>query len=519
MNGPTVSRNNSGRQLDVRRLVPLRVSSLSVWLGLIALLATACSGPDSTGDDFSATPTATSASDFAGPTPSATTAASEPTPENATPTSPPEGATASQTPADSPSTTPSPEADSPSPTPGGTAVPEAPTATSEPPGQEPTFTSPPVASNPDPLNASIRFEQIASGFLEPTLLTHAGDGTGTLYVTEKRGAIFTHDGALFMDITDRVINTGLAGNSRELGFLGLVFHPAFESNGQFYVHYNDRNGDTVISAFRTGANGLGDPSSEQVLLTMDQPEDHFNGGTILFGPDGYLYIAMGTGGNREEDHLNSQDLGSLFGKILRIDVDNGDPYAIPPDNPYLDTPGARPEVWAYGLRNPWRFDFDEATGDMYIAEPGQFGFEWIHFQSAGPDGTPPGAVNYGWPIYEGFHCFDIPSETTSDASNCSPPENYQAPILEYPRGQNGGCVIIGGSVYRGAAIPNLQGAYLYSDFCSAVVYAAWRDVNGAWQTTSLIDLPGLVSSFGEDESGNVYVLSISDGTIYQIAPD
>ncbi len=364
----------------------------------------------------------------------------------------------------------------------------------------------------------MRFEQVATGFIEPTYLTHASDGSGTLYVTEKRGMIYTLDGALFLDITDRVINTGLAGNARELGLLGLAFHPEFESNRIFYVHYNDRNGDTVVSRFEANSNGAGEPATERVLLALDQPEDHFNGGTILFGPDGHLYIALGTGGNRPEDHLNSQDLGSLFGKLLRIDVDAGNPYAIPPDNPYVDTAGAQPEIWAYGLRNPWRFDFDEATGDIYIAEPGQFGFEWVHYQAAGADGVPAGAVNYGWPVYEGFHCFDIPSGTSSDAGNCSPPENYQAPIIEYPRGQNGGCVIVGGAVYRGATVPALNGAYLYSDFCSAVVYAAWRDGAGAWQTTTLADLPGLASSFGEDESGELYLLSISDGTIYKVSP-
>ena len=363
----------------------------------------------------------------------------------------------------------------------------------------------------------MRFEQVGSGFSEPTLLTHAGDGAGTLYVTEKRGAIYTLDGTLFMDLTDRVINTGLDGNARELGLLGLAFHPEFESNGEFYVHYNDLFGDTVISRFRTGPNGVGDRDSEEIVLTLDQPEDHFNGGTILFGQDGYLYIALGTGGNRRQDHENSQALDSLYGKILRIDVDGGEPYAIPPDNPYLDTPGARPEVWVYGLRNPWRFDFDDATGDIYIAEPGQFGYEWVHYQAA-VNGLAPGGVNFGWPVYEGFLCFDIESETASDPSNCVPPENYQPPVIEYPRGQDGGCVIIGGAVYRGTALPQLHGAYLYSDFCSALVSAAWRDAGGAWQTTALEDLPGLVSSFGEDESGELYVLSISTGVIYKLAP-
>ena len=486
---------------------PLRAP---VTVCLLALLFVACSGPDSTRDSLSGTPTATIAAIPDDSTPAATeTLAPQPSPTGATTgqASPTLSATLT-------ATTP-PDAE----TPATTATEAQPTPTPPPatPTPDATATTPPVAVQPDPVNAEVFFEQVGAGFVHPTLLTHAGDGTGTLYITEKGGRIFTLDGVLFLDLTNRVINTGLDGNSRELGLLGLAFHPDFENNGEFYVHYNDLFGDTVISRFRTGPNGAGDPTSEEILLTLDQPEDHFNGGTILFGPDGYLYIALGTGGNRRVDHENSQDLDSLFGKLLRIDVDNGDPYAIPSNNPFVDTPDARPEVWMYGLRNPWRFDFDEATGDVYIAEPGQFGYEWVHYQPA-TDGVPLGGVNFGWPIYEGRHCFDIESETASDPGNCAPPENYQAPIIEYPRGQNGGCVIIGGAVYRGVAVPQLNGAYLYSDFCSARVSAAWRDAGGAWQTTSLVDLPGLVSSFGEDEAGELYVLSISEGLIYKIAP-
>ncbi|CAN5591742.1 PQQ-dependent sugar dehydrogenase [soil metagenome] len=403
-------------------------------------------------------------------------------------------------------------------TPTETPAPNSPTGT---PGAEPptpTSTTPPMIATPDPPNASVSFEQIASGFAEPTLLTHAGDGSGTIYVTEKGGRIWTLNGDLFIDLTDRVINTGLGGNDRELGLLGLAFHPDFATNGYFYVHYNDFSQNTVISRFEVNSDGAGNPGSEKVLLTAEQSEDHFNGGTLIFGPDGYLYLALGTGGNLPGDHAASQDLGSIFGKILRIDVDKGDPYAVPPYNPFLNVPGARSEVWVYGRRNPWRFAFDRVTGDVYIAEPGQFSYEWVHFQAAGPDGVPPGGVNYGWPVYEGFHCFDIDSETASDPDNCDPPPDYQPPIFEYPRGQNGGCVIIGGDIYRGPSIPELQGAYLYSDFCSAAVSAAWRDEDGQWQTTLLTDLSGLVSSFGADEAGEIYVLDIGQGIIYKMVP-
>ena len=447
-------------------------------------------------------------------------------PSNGTPSPAGETETETPTPADEPSGPTATGIQGPDDTP--TPEPGEPTATETPAGDnptepatetlEPTATAPPDITIPDPPNASIRFEQVASGFVEPTLLTHAGDGSGTSYVTEKGGRIRTLNGDLFMDLTDRVIDTGLGGNDRELGLLGLAFHPDFETNGYFFVHYNDFSQNSVISRFEVNDDGAGNPDSEKVLLTARQAEGHFNGGTLLFGPDGYLYMAFGTGGNRPQDHAASQDLGSIFGKILRVDVDSGDPYAIPADNPFIDEPGARPEVWVYGLRNPWRFAFDRLTGDVYIAEPGQFGYEWVHFQAAGPNGVPPGGVNYGWPIYEGIHCFDIESETASDPGNCQPPPDYQPPILEYPRGQNGGCVIIGGSLYRGPAIPELQGAYLHSDFCSSIVSAAWRDESGAWQTATLTDLSGLVSSFGEDEAGEIYVLDIAQGLVYKMVP-
>ena len=493
-----------------RSITPVNSVATALIASLISLTVIACSGPSATSDGDNS-PTATDAGPVASSFPSAASPASTESPQETDTGIPPTQPVSATSTAEPPVATTPPAISSPA----TATAPEAATVIAPP---TPPETAEPVAATPDPVNASVRFDAVATGFVEPTLLTHASDGSGTLYVTEKRGAIYTLDGRLFMDITDRVIDTGLEGNARELGLLGLAFHPEHAANGQFFVHYNDESGNTVISRFRTNANGVGDPGSEEILLALDQPEDHFNGGTILFGPDGYLYIALGTGGNRTIDHLNSQNINSLFGKILRIDVDAGDPYGIPPDNPFAETPAARPEVWVFGLRNPWRFDFDEVTGDIYIAEPGQFGYEWVHFQAAGPNGVPPGAINYGWPVFEGTHCFDLSSSTSSESGDCIAPLDYQPPIIEYPRGQNGGCVIIGGSVYRGTAIAQLNGAYLYSDFCSGVVSAAWRDTNGVWQSVSVGNLPGLVSSFGEDESGEVYVLSISEGAIYKLLP-
>lgn len=366
-----------------------------------------------------------------------------------------------------------------------------------------TPTAPPQWIDFDPNAVELDLELVGSGFREPTYLTHAGDGSGEIYVAEKPGRIRYLNGDVFLDITDRVIDTGLTGNEREQGFLGLAFHPDFENNGEFFVHYNDENGDTVISRFRVEDDGLGDPDSEEIMITLDQPESHFNGGMITFGPDGYLYIGMGTGGGRDEDFAKAQDPGSLFGKLLRIDVDSGNPYGMPPDNPFIGDEDARPEVWAIGLRNPWRFTFDRATGDIYIADAGQFNWEWVHFQPA----DSPGGENYGWPIFEGTHCFE--------ADTCDPPPNYREPILEYPRGELG-CVVIGGYVYRGSDYPDLQAAYLYSDFCSSRVWAAWRDSSNEWQTAELGQLGALVSSFGEDEDGELYLLNIADGEIYHL---
>jgi glucose/arabinose dehydrogenase len=344
---------------------------------------------------------------------------------------------------------------------------------------------------------------VAAGFSEPLFVTHAGDGSGRLFVLEKIGRIRLRDGTVFLDLTDRVTSPELFSYNREQGLLGLAFHPRFAENGYFYVHYNDVNGDHVVSRFSVTRAGLGDPRSERVILTQDQPEGNFNGGMITFGPDGYLYIGLGTGGAKEELQQKAQDLESLLGKILRIDVDRGDPYGIPPDNPFVNTPGARPEIWAYGLRNPWRFSFDRATGDLYIGGPGQFQREWINFQPAGSRG----GENYGWPILEGTACWRQPS--------CDP-SGLELPIAEYNTYEAGNCVIIGGYVYRGPTYPLLQGAYLFGDFCSGRIWTAARDATGAWVTTEMLKSNALISSFGEDQAGELYLTDIEGGAVYRI---
>lgn len=456
---------------------------LPLLVPLLALLLAACSGPDRrvATSTLPPVPTGTPTHTIA-PAPSATGV----------------GATATAT------IPPGPGASPPAPTPTPSA-PTATTATGVPP--VPTPTPPPApASVFDPTALTLGVEQVGARFTNPLLVTHAGDGSGRIFVVEKVGTIRLLDGTLFLDIRERVVSPAVPSYEQEQGLLGVAFHPRFAENGYLYLHYNDRNGNHVLSRFSLGPDGLADPASEKVLLTQEQPEVNFNGGAVVFGPDGYLYLGLGTGGTAVELQHNAQDLGSLLGKILRIDVDNGDPYAIPPDNPFVGTPGARPEVWAYGLRNPYRFAFDPATGDLYIGGPGQFTWEWINYHPA--EGL--GGQNYGWPMFEGRECW---SEWVGPCD----PAGLDLPIIVRPTYGDGNCVIIGGHVYRGAAFPLLQGAYLYGDFCSGRIWAAARDATGAWATTEMLRLDGaMIGSFGEDEGGELYVTDIVGGVIYRI---
>jgi glucose/arabinose dehydrogenase len=385
-----------------------------------------------------------------------------------------------------------------------TEGPVQPSATNQP--DAPTPTTQTQAQTVVDLNSfSLGLEQAGSGFDQPVLVTHAGDGSGRTFVLEKTGAIRLLDGAVYMDISDRVLAYALLSNEHELGLLGLAFHPDYETNRTFFVHYTDQNQDHVVSRFTEGENGLGDPASERILFTYDQPDVNFVGGTVAFGTDGYLYIAMGTGTSVDADQGVSQDLSTLWGKILRIDVNSGDPYGIPADNPFVNTDGARPEVWAYGLRNPWRFDFDPANNDLYIGGPGEFGDEWINFVPGGNAG----GLNFGWPMLEGDDCWaESPLPCTTDG--------VTLPIVSWPLREEGGCVVIGGVVIRGPGAPAAQGAYLYGDYCSGRIWSTGRDANGAWQTREMLDSDMLITSFGKDEQGNPYVTDGNGGVVYRI---
>jgi glucose/arabinose dehydrogenase len=366
-------------------------------------------------------------------------------------------------------------------------------------------TEPPLISAvafPDP--DGVTWQPVMSGLSQPVDITGAGDGSGRLFVVEQAGLILIlREGVVsapevFLDIRDRVGSQGL-----EQGLLGLAFHPRYRENGFFFVNYTDLGGDTVIARFQVmpGDPERADPGSELRLLNIPQPFRNHNGGAVLFGPDGYLYLGLGDGGSAGDPQGNGQSLASLLGKILRLDVDQGNPYAIPPGNPF-DGANGRPEIWAYGLRNPWRMAFDRLSGDLYIGDVGQNAWEEIDFLPAGS----PGGANFGWNYYEGSHAFQGLA-----------PANLAvvAPVAEYDHGL--GCSVTGGVIYRGSRLPDWQGIYLYGDYCTGNVWGLLRDVQGLWQSQLLFTNLGSISSFGQDESGEIYQIDHS-GTIYTLVP-
>ncbi len=347
----------------------------------------------------------------------------------------------------------------------------------------------------------------ASGFAEPTDIASAGDER--LFVAEREGTIriVAADGTVlshpFLDLTERV-----GSDEPEQGLLGLVFHPNFAENGYFYVNYTDTDittpGDTIVSRFQvSGADpNHADPDSEQVVLTVEQPFGNHNGGDMAFGPDGYLTLALGDGGSSGDPLNNAQSLDTLLGKLLRIDVDvaDGVGYEIPADNPFVGQAGARGEIWALGLRNPWRFSFDRATGDLYVGDVGQGAWEEIDYVEAGV-----GGANFGWRCYEGNHGYNT--------SGCLPMEQYTAPIFEYDHSQ--GRSVTGGFVYRGSRYPQLYGLYIFADFVEGTVWSL-SNAGGTWEIADTLEESGEnLSTFGEDAAGELYVASFG-GTLYRV---
>ncbi|MDP9313076.1 MAG: PQQ-dependent sugar dehydrogenase [Chloroflexota bacterium] len=344
----------------------------------------------------------------------------------------------------------------------------------------------------------LALKQVAGGFHEPVFVTHAGDGSDRLFIVEKAGTIRTApDVPPFLDVRDRVLAQG-----PEQGLLGLAFHPRFRSTRFFYVSYTDASGGLVVSRFRATPDGsAADPHSENVLFWQPQPASNHNGGMLAFGPDHFLYIGLGDGGGANDEFQNAQNRQTLLGALLRIDVDHGDPYAIPADNPFVDDASALSEIWAYGLRNPWRFSFDRLTADLYLADVGQNLLEGVYLTTV----RQARGINYGWPFWEGSHCVD---------DRACYGINPLRPVAEYDHSQ--GCAITGGYVYRGAQLPVLYGTYVFGDYCTGRIWTLTAGQPGQWRMHEALRTTALISSFGEDELGELYVTDIGAGTLYRI---
>lgn len=405
-------------------------------------------------------------------------------------------------------------------------VPAPTAAATEEPAEEPTAQpipeateapeEPPDAGQPSnqlPGSPAIQLVKVAEGLADPVNVAAPADGSGRLFVVERVGRIrIVQDGELlpepFLDIKEIVKYDYL-----EQGLLGLAFHPDYAANGRFFVYYTDwrTNGDSFLVEYHVSDDpNLADPESARVLLTHDQPYVNHNGGTIHFGPDGYLYVTMGDGGLAGDPYRNAQDLSNLLGKILRIDVntEGARAYGIPEDNPFVRQviespaaeeaaqdgsylPDARQEIWAYGLRNAWQFSFDSATGDLYIADVGQNRWEEINFQPAGSAG----GLNYGWPIMEGTHCYPEDSECGTSGV---------PPVAEYEHVEES-CSITGIGVYHGSVSTSLDGIYFNADYCSGKFWGLVRDEAGAWAYAELLDTELQISGGGADEAGELYV--------------
>ena len=348
----------------------------------------------------------------------------------------------------------------------------------------------------------IRLKTVANGLEQPLLVTNAGDGSGRLFVVEQVGRIrILRDGRLssdpFLDVSEIITAGG------EQGLLGLAFHPNYENNGRFYVDYTDANGNDVVAEYSTSSDpDRADPSSGRVLIEIEDPFSNHNGGNLAFGDDGYLYIATGDGGSGGDPLESGQSLDTLLGKILRIDVDSSSteiPYGIPRDNPFVDRDGARPEIWAYGLRNPWRFSFD--SSDIWIGDVGQDSIEEIDRMPADR-----GGLNYGWNTMEGNSCFDPPSGCDRDG--------LTLPVATYTHEH--GCSVTGGFVYRGESFPSFKGAYFFGDYCSGFIWVlnALKDPPG--RPRMVLESNSSISSFGVDEQGELYVTDIASGEVLQV---
>jgi glucose/arabinose dehydrogenase len=362
---------------------------------------------------------------------------------------------------------------------------------------------PPSEPLPEPPEQELTAVEVASGLNNPVHLTAPADDP-RIFIVEQPGRIrILQNGQLlptpFLDITARVVSGG------ERGLLSVAFHPGYGTNGEFFVNYTGSGGTTRVERYRVSADdpNRADPASAELILSVAQPFANHNGGLIKFGPDGMLYIGMGDGGSGGDPLGHGQNAATLLGSLLRIDVDSGDPYAIPPDNPFADGGAGRAEAWATGLRNPWRFSFDPEDGLIYIADVGQNRIEEINAQPADAPG-----LNYGWAVMEGSTCF-------RPATGCDQ-SGLVLPIVEYANPADG-CSVTGGYVYRGSALPELRGHYFYADFCRGWVRSFRRTGPAAaadhrqWPLGTL----GSISSFGEDAARELYIV-VHQGRVYRL---
>jgi len=369
----------------------------------------------------------------------------------------------------------------------------------------------PAAAQEVPSREGVQLVQIIGDLFHPIFVTHAGDDSGRLFVVQQNGLIRIHqDGSLletpFLDISDLISPEALGSNYTERGLLGLAFAPDYAESGRFYVNYTDVNGNTVIARYLVSADdaNTADENNVQIILTQEQPYSNHNGGHLTFGPDGYLYIGFGDGGSQGDPHGNGQNLETWLGKILRIDVSGeGEGYTVPDDNPFVGDSSALPEIWAYGLRNPWRFSFDSKTGDLYIGDVGGSAYEEINFEAA----ESAGGLNFGWNAYEGMY----------QTGFANPPDNVTLPVATYDHSQ--GVTVIGGYVYHGELLPQLTGVYFYGDWGSSTIWTLWPDANSTWRTAVFIPSYSgqLISSFGVDEDSELLLVDY-DGAIYRFEP-
>ena len=372
---------------------------------------------------------------------------------------------------------------------------------------QPAGSPAPGSSGPPLAGVSVTLEPYATVKGGPLAIVAPHDGSGRLFVASQDGLAWVVQAGKTsaVPLLDVRANFTTGG---ERGLLGLAVHPRFPADPRLFVDYTDANGDTVVSSFRINPADPNrvDPGSETVILQVKQPAPNHNGGAIVFGPDGYLYISMGDGGGGGSG--NGQKLDTLLGKILRIDVDAppGQPYGIPPDNPFASTAGARLEIWLYGLRNPWRTSFDRDTGDFWIGDVGASAWEEVDVIRSGGGGRPgAGGENLGWDVMEGAHC--------TDSSTSCPPKGMTLPVSEY--GHDQGCTVIGGAVYRGSAYPTLRGLYLFNDACSGTAFAIDATTSALVKPTVIGTFEGSSVSFGEDQAGELYVADL-DGAISRV---